>query len=117
MGGQAERVFPIFLAVWVVLGLSSAAFFFLNNNAGLKRRAWAPFCIAVGLLFLIFTALMGFPQHVFLIAIPAVALITILNIRHVKFCSACGKTVYSQNPFSPPKFCSKCGATLQDGDG
>lgn len=110
--GNPNQVFPVFLGVWVVLGLFSAAFFFLGKNASLKRKVWPPFTIATAILFVGFVWAMGFPSQVFFIMIPAVALITFLNLRSVKFCDACGKTIMSQNPFSRPEFCSKCGAKL-----
>ena len=110
--GNPDQIFPIFFGVWVVLGLFSGAFFFLGKNASLKRKVWPPFTIATAVLFVAFVWAMGFPSQVFLIMIPAVALITFLNLRSVKFCDACGKTIMSQNPFSPPQFCSKCGGKL-----
>jgi rRNA maturation endonuclease Nob1 len=55
---------------------------------------------------------MGIPASDFTFIIPFVALITFINLRVMKFCNACGRTVMNQNPFSPPKFCSKCGAAL-----
>jgi hypothetical protein len=116
MGAQADRVFPIFFGVWVVLGIVSAAFFFFNNDAALKRKIHPPFVIGVGILFLSFVVLMGFPPDAFffLVVVPAVILISYLNLRNTKFCSSCGKTLISQNPFMQPKFCSKCGANLDD---
>ena len=110
--GNAKQIFPIFIGVWVVLGLASAAFFFLNKDASLKRKVWPPATIGVGVLFLGFVWLMGFPAEVMYIAVPAVALITFLNLRAVQFCDSCGKTLMSQNPFSKAEFCSKCGAKL-----
>jgi hypothetical protein len=111
--GSAEQVFPVFFGVWVVLGLFSTVFFFLNKNANLKRKVWPPFVIATGLLFLGFTWAMGFPAHVMYIAAPAVFVITLLNLRAMRFCSSCGATQMSQNPFSKPEHCSKCGAHLE----
>jgi hypothetical protein len=116
MDAQAERVFPVFIGVWAVLGIFSAGFFLLNNNATLKRKVWPPFVIGVGVLFLGFVALMGFPLEMLFIMAPAVVLITFLNLRSVKFCNACGKTLMSQNPLTPPKYCSRCGASLDDED-
>ena len=107
-----DQIFPIFFGVWVVLGLISVAFFFLGRNASLKRKVWPPLTIATAILFVGFVWAMGFPSHVFLILIPAVAIITFLNLRSVKFCDACGRTIMNQIPFSPPRFCSKCGAKL-----
>lgn len=110
---NAEQIFPIFIGVWVVLGLFSAVFFFLGKNAQLKRKVWPPFTIATAVLFVGFAWAMGFPSEVFFVMVPAVALITFLNLRSTKFCDACGKTIMSQNPFSSPEFCSKCGSKLQ----
>jgi hypothetical protein len=108
-----SQVFPIFFGIWIVLGLFSAAFFFLGKNAKLKRKVWPPFTIATAILFVGFAWAMGFPSQVFLFMIPFVGLITFLNLRSVKFCDACGKTIMNQNPISPPQFCSKCGARLE----
>lgn len=116
MNDQIQRVFPIFFGVWIVLGLISAGFFFFNNNAALKRKVFPPFVIGVGVLFLAFVALMGFPAGMFFIIVPAIVLITFLNLRSTRFCNACGKTLINQNFLSAPKFCSKCGAALDDGN-
>ncbi|MEO8390984.1 MAG: hypothetical protein ABI893_04590 [Polaromonas sp.] len=110
---QADTVFPIFVAVWVVLGLGSSAFFFLNKDAALKRRVWPGFTVVTGVVFLFFVWLMGAGAEVLLVGVPAVVLITALNLRAVRFCDSCGKTLMNQNPFSPPRFCSKCGAELK----
>lgn len=110
---SAEQVFPIFFGVWVVLGLFSAAFFFLNKNAVLKRKVWPPFVVVTGMLFLGFTWAMGFPAQVMYVAVPAVIAITLLNLRAVQFCGSCGATQMSQNPFSKPAYCSKCGAQFK----
>lgn len=116
MGAQAERVFPIFMGVWIVLGIFSTAFFFLNNDAALKRKVHPPFVIGVSILFLGFVVLMGTPRNVFFycIFVPAIVLITFMNLRNTKFCNTCGKTLINQNPFVRPRFCSKCGASLED---
>jgi hypothetical protein len=110
--GSPNEIFPIFFGVWVVLGLFSAGFFFLNKNAALKRKVWPPFVIATGVLFVGFTMVMGFPSSMLFVVVPAVALITFLNLRAVQFCNSCGATIMSQNPLSKPSFCSKCGAAL-----
>jgi hypothetical protein len=107
-------LFDVFFAVWVVLGLSSGAFFHFSKNAELKRRVWAPVVVGAGLLFLAFSWALVSPSagsSVFIVAV--VALITGLNIRGTKFCDSCGKMVHSPNPFSLTKFCPKCGAKLK----
>jgi len=108
-----NSIFPIFFVVWVFLSIGSALFFLLNRNAPLKRRVLPPFLISTGVIFIGFVWLSGAPPAFLLIAVPGVALISFLNIRCIKFCDACGRTIHNQNPFSPSKFCSKCGAPIQ----
>ncbi|KQV45118.1 hypothetical protein [Massilia sp. Root335] len=79
----------------------------------MKRKVWPPFLGIVGVLFLGFTWTMGVPLETFFFAVPAVALITLLNLRTVRFCNSCGATLRSQNAFSKPAYCSKCGAKLE----
>jgi apolipoprotein N-acyltransferase len=107
-------LFDVFFATWVVLGLSSGAFFHFSKNAELKRRIWAPFVVGVGLLFTAFSwALVSPSAESGLVLVAVVALITGLNIRGTKFCDSCGKSVFASNPFSPMRFCPQCGATLK----
>ena len=110
---QADKIFPIFFGVWIVLGIFSIAFLFLNNNANLKRKVWPPFVIFVGALFLGFVWLMGLPAQALYILIPPVILVTYMNLRAYKFCQSCGKTLMNFNPFSDSKICSNCGAKLK----
>ena len=112
---DAEARITTFTVLWIVLGVAFAAFFLLNRDAGLKRKALPPALIAVGLIFLGVMWAVGLPPETFYMAVPAVALITLLNMRLIHFCDACGRTLHSQNPFSRAKFCSKCGARLRAG--
>ena len=109
----APQLFPAFFAIWAMLGVGSAVFFSLNRNAALKKRVLPPFLIFTGVLFLGFVFYTGAPKDFLYIAVPMVALIMLLNMRTIRFCDACGRTLYNQNLFSPPKFCSKCGASLK----
>ena len=106
-----SEAFVVFFVIWVLLGLFSAGFFLVNRNAGLKRKIWPWFVVGAGVLFLGFVGFSGGYQILYF-AGPAVALITIMNLRLVKFCDSCGKTIYKAF-LSPPKFCSQCGAQLQ----
>lgn len=105
------KVLLFFFAIWVLLGLFSTGFFFINRNAGLKRKVWPWFVIGTGVLFLGFSGFSGGYQILYF-AGPAVALITIMNLHLVKFCDSCGKTIYTAFLLSP-KFCSQCGAKLK----
>jgi len=108
---QAARVFPIFVATWVVLGVGSFAFFHYSKNVELKRKVWPIMTIGVGALFIAFVWLMGIKKEGLYFMVPAVVLITALNLKGTKFCSGCGKTLYAQ-PFSSMEFCPKCGNKL-----
>jgi hypothetical protein len=113
MNPNAGSVFPIFFVVWALLCAGSAAFFFLNRNAALKRKVLPPFLVFTGALFLGFVFYIGALNEFFYVAVPMVALITWLNVRASRFCDACGRTLHNQNPLSLPRFCSKCGAPLR----
>ncbi|MBA6292763.1 hypothetical protein H4J58_13635 [Colwellia sp. MB3u-70] len=110
---SSEAVFPIFIGVWVILGLLSFLVFFVSKNVERKKRFWTPFIIFTGVLFIAFIYLMGFGGQNLYIMIPMVVLISFLNIRSTKFCDSCGKTNINQQFLSPAKFCNKCGEALE----
>lgn len=111
--GNLSPLIQVFFGFWAVLGLCSAGFFRLNKNARLKRKVWPPFVIVTGVLFIGFVWAISKRAEILYVLIPAVALISMLNLRVVQFCDACGATLRSPNPFRRPAFCSKCGAGLQ----
>ena len=108
-----DQKFTIFISVWAVLGLISFLLFFVNKNAQLKRKIFPVFIIGIGIAFAGFVTWMFYPHPPYLIAYPAIVLISFLNIKMTKFCDECGKTNFSQNAFSALKFCQKCGASLE----
>jgi hypothetical protein len=100
-----DQMFAIFFAVWVVLGIGSAAFFFFSKDASLKRKVWTPFAVGAGALFLGFVWLMGFPAEQMYVAVPVVALITFVNLRTVQFCdSFAAKRLLTRIPFPRQHF-------------
>jgi hypothetical protein len=110
------HTFQLFIGVWVVLGLGSAAFFYFNKNTALKRRVMPPFVIFTSILFLAFVWVTGAPIQVFYVFVPAVAVIAFINIRKYEVLRFLWQTKlwnYGPNLFSPAKFCSKCGAPLK----
>ena len=44
--------------------------------------------------------------------VPVSGLIAYLNIKLTRFCDHCGKTLISQNWFSPWRYCPACGSKL-----
>ncbi len=110
---RGDQVFPYFFAVWIALGALGFYFFFLNKDAAFKRKYFPWFAVSASALFLVFMWLMGFPPQTFVLMVPAAVLITVLNIRGTRFCSSCGRTIFSQGmPWSRPDYCSSCGAKL-----
>lgn len=107
-----EVVFQIFFATWVVIGIVGFVIFYLGKDPKRKRKILPPFVVGTGALFIGFVYLMGFRGEVFYIAVPAVALISVINIRSTKFCDACGKTIINQNFLAKTEYCSKCGEKL-----
>jgi hypothetical protein len=114
MFGNADKVFPIFIGTWIILGVLSSYLFFIRNDYEFKVKYFKYFVILVGILFVGFTAAMGAPPQVYFIMVPAVVLITFLNIRLTRFCKNCGKTIINNMPFTRIDFCAKCGSKLQD---
>ncbi len=99
--------FPVFAATWVLLGVLGFYLFYLGKDADFKRK-WFPRWIAlIGVLFVLFIALTGFPMQMLLFGFPGILLISWLNIRQTRFCSSCGRMVWSSAPFTQPDFCSK----------
>jgi len=109
-----DKVFPFFLGAWVILGLAS--FWFYRQASFATKKRWHPIlAVSVGLLFLGIVWAMSPVGEVLYFAIPAVALITWLNVRLMKFCSNCGATLYAGTIFfAPLQYCQKCGAKLPD---
>jgi hypothetical protein len=108
------QVWPFFVGTWIVLMAASFLTFYPTSiSAALKKRLWPIFIFGVGVLFVLFSWLMGAArgsQIIFII--PAVALISALNIVSVRFCPSCNAMQRSNTFFSAPKFCQKCGHAL-----
>lgn len=109
---RPEQLFPLLFGIWIAYGSLGFALFALNRDAALKRSLWPPFAVASALLFAVITWLMGVPTRYLSILIPVLILMVWANLRTVRFCDSCGRTIMNQTPFSKPEFCSKCGAKL-----
>lgn len=118
MGQQADRVFPIFMGTWIVLTALGFFLFYRNKDVTFKRKYFPWFTAFVGILFLMFLVLMEFPREAFFLMVPAITIITFLNIRGTCFCSSCGSTVFSNGlGFSRTNYCPTCGASLDRNKG
>jgi hypothetical protein len=113
-GDGPPQEFVVFMVVWGLLGLGSFLFFHFNRSAALKRQIWPVFNVVIGLIFggfVYFIMGRAQPQVLFLM-IPAVILVSFLNIRTTRFCDSCGKTLYRQPIFARRRFCPHCGSEL-----
>jgi len=102
------EAFAVFWIVYIVLGFPLA----FGRNLALKRRFARPYIIGSGIVFIAGMALTGLPLFLVAIATPLVGLITWLNLRQFRYCSACGATAF-YFPFARPRFCARCGADLR----
>jgi hypothetical protein len=103
-----------FLIIWVFFGIVTLLFFWLNKNAKQKRKYFPWWIGFIGVLFGTFVYLMGAPAKIFIIFIPAICLISFMNIKMTKFCDKCGRTIINQMFFSGNfKHCPYCTAKLK----
>jgi predicted RNA-binding Zn-ribbon protein involved in translation (DUF1610 family) len=113
MKPHAEIV-PLFIAVWIALGIAGLWFTYLDKNIPRKTRLLPRFTIGAGILFVLFIFGMTGDWKAMAFAIPAVALITFLNLRQLRICQTCGRTINTGMWFTKAEYCPKCGARLDD---
>lgn len=110
-----------FVGTWIALPVAGYFLFHRRKDAAFRRK-WHPRgVILVGVLFIFFsTTIMGLSSRslgtlgaALLLVVPAVCLISYMNIRFTKICHKCGYTFYVQDWFVPVKFCCRCGAELE----
>src|SRR5947208_13689298 len=89
-----DRRFMIAAAIWGPICIGSAAFFYLNRNAALKRKVYVPFVVVFHGLFLAlgWFVFVDAPREFLIVAVPIVVLVTLLNIRAGRFCDSCGRS-------------------------
>jgi hypothetical protein len=113
MRPDPQIIVPLFIATWIVLGIFSLWLMYFDTNVARKKRLLPIFVVGSGLLFIIFSYLMtGAQPRMLLFLCPPVTLIIFLNLRGIKICSACGRTIHSGVWLSKAEFCPKCGARL-----
>ncbi|MEW6094883.1 MAG: hypothetical protein AB1531_13060 [Chloroflexota bacterium] len=110
-----EIALVISISLYVVLGLAGWIVFLINDDVAFKKRYFPWYGISMGILFGIFIIATGMMDFVGLVvSLSAIALITFMNIRMIKFCDSCGKTIINKALFSRVNYCSHCGAKLDD---
>ena len=109
-----QIIFVIFMGLFVILGIAGNILFFTGKNVAFKKKYFSWYVIAAGVLFGLSIIATGMEFIGLMIFIPAIALITFMNLRAIKFCDSCGKTIVSSAWLSKVNFCSNCGAKLND---
>jgi hypothetical protein len=109
-----QDTFYWFTGIGLVLGLIWIWIFQISNDIERKQRLLRPFMYGGAVLFAAFTMYVTRDLKATLIVIPAVILVTWLNLRNIKVCGACGKLLHNRALFSRMEFCSKCGAPLNE---
>lgn len=112
--GEMSPVIIPFIIVWGLLGVSAFLFFHSIRDAALKRRVWPWFSVGTAVIFAVFVYSVAGRRNpgILGIMVPALVLITWMNLRMTRFCDACGTTITQRTPFSKDAFCSRCGAPL-----
>jgi predicted CDP-diglyceride synthetase/phosphatidate cytidylyltransferase len=102
-------LFIVFVASWVIIGLTSFIYFRYHKNLELKKRVHTWSGIAYGISFVILVAVTT-TLTLGLVSIGPIALITYLAIRDTIFCSVCGRAIYTHSPFIVWWHGWRCGA-------
>ena len=110
---EPKALFPGFFVLWIALGVAGFYFFHVEKDAARKRLYFPRFMIGAGALFALVVALL-IPWPAVLLFLPFVALITWMNIRMTRFCSACGKTIVNQQWWTKMRYCPYCGEKLPE---
>ena len=112
-------VTALFVGTWIVLAIVGFFLFYHNKNAAFKRKCFPRYIVLVGVLFVFFTATLSVVSSgslwslgILVVIVPAIYLVSYMNLRLTKFCDKCGTTLTNMNGFTAMKFCSKCGAEL-----
>jgi hypothetical protein len=105
-------VFPVFAVIWVLLGIGNAVFMLRGRNPRLKRTLFRWFNVVGCALFSVFVLVLTRRPIILLLVLPALGVISFINIRTTKFCGSCGATLYDLIWFRRTKFCTRCGASL-----
>ncbi len=101
-----------FIGTWVALCIVGLWVTYFDKNVARKKRLIPVFIVGAGVIFALFTLLMTGDLRAMAFVIPAVALITFLNLRQIRVCPNCGRTILSGMWFTKAEYCPKCGGKL-----
>lgn len=106
------QITGLFLGVWIALCIVGWWVTYLDKNIARKKRLLPVFIVGTGVTFAIFAPLITGDVRTIVLVVPAVLLIIFLNLRQIKVCPTCGRTIDSGMSFGKAVYCPKCGGRL-----
>ena len=108
--------FPMFMVFWIGLGVGSWIWIARLPTPQAKKRWSDRLSIIAGIIFFAFLFTQFFPTKgsfgLFIMG-PAMALITLANVRNTYFCDKCGKRSFDRNWLGDTYCCPHCGNKLK----
>jgi len=109
-----EHMLLVFFVIWTLIALLAKILFGGAGNADWKGRAWPPFNVASGLVFIGFGWVLGFPPIAVGLGAASVAAMMIYSLKIVWFCDECGGLALDRPGLPRPETCPRCGARRQE---
>src|SRR5271165_5328919 len=102
----------VFVGLWGAAGIANWWFMATSKDAVLKRRVLIRVVVGAGVVFTaVVYVVSGGDLRTMALVVPAVAVISYLNLRFIHFCQVCGATLHAGG-FHKARFCSRCGSLL-----
>ncbi len=108
----AAPYFPIYFIIWALLGLIGTLWIRSRPTPQEKKKWFDRFVIVMGIFIAGFTCFVAVLWKQYLIipfVLVAGSVISILNIRNVRYCEECGKKSSSRTS----SYCPHCGHYLK----
>jgi len=115
--GGLPKIFVAFFICWFLIGIGGWILVWRARSAERKRRVHRRLTIIAGVVFFLFVCASvagGFPPHVLALAVPAIVLISWLNLRFTTFCDGCNRMISNQLWWRRVQFCPYCGTQLSN---
>jgi len=115
LSARLDRAFLMFFLVWVLWHIAAWMLVHRGRTTEFRRR-WHPRSALISALafcaFVFYIVSIGFPKGILNIFIPAVVIVTFINIRNTRFCGYCGKQNFTASPVARLRECKRCGRPL-----
>ena len=110
-----DRVWAVFVTVWIMFGLVGVVLFGICKNAAFKRRYFSWHVALFSVFMLVSVLAVGYPWQFVVLLIPLLALIAYINVRSTYFCAACGRTIIQRMgvPQLARRTSCQCGAPIE----